>query len=198
MFIITDLLATLGIVVLITEMTTAEQIPVWLAGWMLVFFVGFRAFARATGGVGKSIYWLFTASFYGVLLAFLVFRGGWNHIVPLLVNMLFGGFEKIITRISVLYVEGYVGIYALIISVCIIFIIRWLGIQTGSNIIYWTVFSIAAPVFVFLTMFAMAKIGDWRGVIQIGGGILALLVLLEGFYIIIYGIFSPKKGEIKA
>ena len=198
MFIITDLLATLGIVVLITEMTTAELIPAWLAGWMLVFFVGFRAFARATGGVGKSIYWLFTASFYGVLLIFLVLSGGWNHIVPLLVNMFFGGLEKIIARISVLYIEGHIGIYALTVSICILLIIRFLGLVTGSHLIYWTLFSIAAPVFVFLTMFSMAKIGDWRGVIQIGGGILALIVLLEGFYIIIYGIFSPKRGEIRA
>jgi hypothetical protein len=195
MFIAIDLLTTLGIIALIMEMTMADRIPSWLAAWALVIFVGFRAFARATGGVGRSVYWFFAAIFYGVLLIFLVFSGGWEHVAPLLTHMFFGGFEAMITHIGVLFIKGYVSISYLAVFILLIFMARWLGRETGNLFLHWSLFSLAAPVFVFLTMLSMAKIEDWRGVIQIGGGILALLIILEIFYIIVYWLFS-RKGEI--
>ncbi|MEW6608798.1 MAG: hypothetical protein AB1414_15365 [bacterium] len=189
-----DFFATLITTISIVEMTARGYLPGWITAFMLVTFVGFRAFARAIGGIGKHGYYLFTIIFYGILVLFLALKGGWQNIAFTLMGVFYGGFEKIIAQILKLATEGYINIYFVFFVVIILVILRWVGIKFLANkLVYHSIFSIGAPIFVLSTFIITASNGNLKKAVIIGSSIMALLVMLEGIYIMFYGLSRNKR-----
>lgn len=188
-----DFGATLMISILIVEMTSKGSLHWLIAAPMLVVFVIFRAFTRAIGGIRGYVYWPFTILFTGILILFIVLKGGGQDIFPILIGTFFGGLEKILARILSLASEGYVPIYLVILSVFGLVFLRWVGLGIGSKLIYHSIFSIVAPVFILLTFLSTASRSNWQDAVIIAGTFLALLTMLEGLYIMFYGLFSTTR-----
>jgi hypothetical protein len=184
-----DLFATLTITILIVGLTVKGYLPSWIAGIMLVVFVAFRALTRVIGGVRECIYYPFTIFFFLILIIFVVLKGGWQDVFAILIGTFYGGLEKIIAETIKLAGGGYVGIYLVVLLLFGLIFLRWVGLQMGSKFIYHSIFSIGAPIFIILTFLSTASHGNWREAVIIGCSLMALLVMLEGFYVMFYGFF---------
>lgn len=193
MFFWWDFVATLGAMLLIVDLASEGFLPIWIATPMLVVFVIFRAFARSMGGIKGCIYYPFTIFFFGILIFLVALKGGLQDMIPILIGTFYGGLEKILAQIGKLASEGHISIYLAVLLCFGLVFLRWLGLQRGSTFIYYLIFNIGAPIFIFLTFLATASRGNWREAVMIGGSLMALLVILEGFYIMFYGFFSSVR-----
>lgn len=187
-----DLLVTLTTTILIVDLTGKGYLPSWVAGVMLVVFVAFRALTRAIGGVRKCVYYPFTTFFFLILIIFVVLKGGWQDASTILITLLgafYGGLEQIIPQTISLVQKGYINIYLVVLLLFGLVFLRWVGLRMGSIFIYHTIFSIGAPIFIILTFLSTASHGNWQEAVIIGWSLMALLLMLEGFYVMFYRVF---------
>lgn len=185
-----DLLATLSATVLVIGMVAKTLVPVWIALPMMIGFVVFKAVARAVGGVTKLVYYVFTMSFFGVLVFFALLKGGREDALSSLIGAIGGGIVTILGQIARLAAEGHIAFYFAVAAIVALVFARWLGLKLGSTLIYHSVFSIGAPIFVLLLFLVTGSGGDWRDAFLVGGSVLALVAMLQGLYLMVFGAFK--------
>jgi len=185
-----DFFATLSATVLIIGMVAKGYFPVVVALPMMIVFVVFKAVARATGGITKLVYYVFMISFFGILTFFALLKGGSDDMFSNLVGAIGEGIVTIVAQILRLASEGHIAIYLAGFAVVALVLARWLGLQLGSKLIYHSIFSIAAPLFVLAVFLATGSGGNWREAFILGGSLLALAAMLQGLYLMLFGAFK--------
>lgn len=189
-YIFFDLLSTVTLAVLMLDLTARGYLPSWLAAIMLVVFVAFRAFARAVGGVADLVHDSFTILFLLILIVILILKAGWLDIAAILIGTFYRGLEQILAVIMKLVGRGYIPLHLAVLLSLVLVFLRWVGRgKLGSKLIYLT-FRIAAPIFVLTTFLSTASHGNLKEAVVIGCSLLALTVMLEGFYLMFYGLFQ--------
>jgi len=188
-----DLSTTLVTTILIIGLTAKGYLPDGVAAFMLIVFVAFKAWGRAKKGIKGFIYYSFMAIFYLILVIFMALKGGWKDIVITLIGAFSSGFEEIIAKILGMAFEGHIGICFAFLAVAALVLLRWLGLQIASKVIYHLIFSIGVPIFLFITFAITASSGNWQEAALITGSLFALVLMLEGFYIMSYGFFSSRQ-----
>lgn len=185
-----DLLATLAIAASTVDLVIKGHLSPRVAFFMLLFFVIFRAFARARGGVSKFRYYLFQFTFLLILTVFVGLKRGWANILSALVGTFYGGLEVITVQLIKLVAEGYIGIPLALLAVFLLVFLRWLG--SASLLIYHTIFSILASLFIILIFLTTASHGNWKEAVIIGASFMALVIMLEGVYLMFYETFRRQ------
>lgn len=177
-----DAMALLGGVVLLVGLVAKGYLSPCVAIVMLVVLPLYRGFGRATGGVRGFAYWL---GFYGPLVVVLIIKGGTADAIALATAALYGGFEKIVVTIMKLAAEGHVAVGLAVISVLVLAVLRWLGGELASRLLYHYIFSVAAPLFaiaVTLGDLAYARAQSWQETVFVLGSVLVLFLLIEIIY----------------
>jgi len=169
--------------------------PVWVAVPMLIVFICFKAVARAIGGVRKWVYYPFTIFFVGIIILFMLVKGGWRNVFFTLGGVIGGGLGTIIAQVLKLASVGHFSIYLAGFIVLALVVVRLLGIRMGNIFFYHLIFSIGAPILVLLTFLATASSGNWQSALLIGGSLLALVVMLEALYIMVFGLVKSQKSS---
>jgi hypothetical protein len=190
-----DFLATLGATILIIGMVAEAYLPVWVALPMIVVFVVFKAVARATGRITGFIYYPFMISFFGALAIFALLKGGAQHLPSVVAGVAGQGVVTVVSQLLRLATEGHVSMYVAGIAIVALVLARWLGLQLRSKLIYHSIFSIGAPIFVLLVFLATASGGEWREAFMVGGSLLAHMTVLEGLYIMIFGLLKRNVAQ---
>lgn len=190
-----DFLATLTATLLIVGMVAKAYIPIWIALPMMIGFVAFKAVGRAGGGVTNLVYYIFTICFFGILVFFALLHGGREEAFSSLVGAIGSGVGTILAQILKLASEGHIAIYLAGFAIVALLLARWFGLNLGSKLIYHSVFSIGAPVFVLIIFLVTGSGGDWRDAFLLGGSVLALAAMLQGLYLMLFGAF--KKNETR-
>ncbi|MBC7218215.1 MAG: hypothetical protein H5U36_08805 [Candidatus Caldatribacterium sp.] len=201
-----DFLSNFAMVVFIGGLVAEGLLSPGFASFALLAFIFFRAIARAIGGVSAFVYYLFTLPFYSLiaLLIFLrvgwrgVLEGQWQEIGSILLRVWLTGFGMIIVNILRLFGKGYIALPWVIFFVVTLWICQRIGLNRGSVFVYYTIFSILAPFFTLAIFLAtLSTKTSPREVFAVLIALIALFLMLEGLYLMIYGTFSPPGGRKK-
>ncbi|WP_427365695.1 hypothetical protein [Candidatus Caldatribacterium saccharofermentans] len=197
-----DALTHFAIVLFIGGLVTEGLLSERVASLALIAFVLFRAVGRAIGGVTKLVYYLFMVPFYLSLAVFIILRVGWKEvlqgqwraIVPVILRLWLTGFETVIVNILKLLGKGYLPPSLVVLFIVLLVICRAVGLNIGSVFVYHTIFSLAAPFFtlaVFLVILSSKM--SARETFAVVIALVALFLMVEGLYLMVYGAFSPPR-----
>jgi len=104
-----------------------------------------------------------------------------------------GGIETIVIEIGKLAGQGHVAFFLACLAMLALFLARWLGLQLGSTRIYYWVFAIGAPIFVFFVFLAAMSGGSLEGAFLVAGAVLGLVLILQLVYIIVFVMFRKSR-----
>jgi hypothetical protein len=197
-----DALVNFAIVLLVGGLVTEGLLSERIASLALIAFVLFRAVSRAIGGVSDFVYHLFMVPFYFSLAVLIILRVGWKEvlqgqwqaIVPVVLRLWLTGFETVIVNILKLLGKGYLPPSLVVLSIVLLVICRAVGLNIGSVFVYQTIFSLAAPFFtlaVFLVILSSKM--SARETFAVVIALVALFLMVEGLYLMVYGALSPPR-----
>jgi len=190
-----DSLYLLSVTALLTGALLQGYLPWQIGAVLLTAAVAFRAMARLTGGVGDGPYRLFKIGFYGMLIGVLWLRGGSGYVIPALLHALLTGFEAILAQVLMLAGQGHISVGLAVLAVMLMVVLRKIGLEIGSVLVYWTFFRLVAPVFGLLVMISLWSHGDVKQAVLAGGSVLSLFLAAEGLYLIALGTTSLLDRE---
>lgn len=166
---------------------------------MLVLFVLFRAVGRAIGGVTRFVYYSFTVPFYLVLAAFVAFRAGWKEllhgqwqeVISILLRISLSGFGMIIVNLLRLAGKGYIGFGWVVLFIVLLVILRSVGLEMGSVLVYHLIFSVLSPLFSLAVLMVVLRSGmSGQEAFATFIALVALLFMIEGLYLVLSGAAS--------